>query len=353
MYYGIYDSFIFFTPDFFLEHCIFIFIIGLFFGSFLNVCIYRIPLGQSIVFPGSHCFSCGLQVSWYDNIPLLSYILLRGRCRSCKTTFSSRYFFIEFLTGVLYLLAFLRFRYSYATIFYLGFISSLIVAAFTDIDHWIIPDRISIGGFIIALIVAFFGRHIGKEMIILKADPFYGDSFIYPFLNSFVGAFAGFFILWFIGFIGSIVFKKEAMGWGAIKLFAYIGAVMGIFNTILILSLSSLLGATIGLSSILVSKFMNSKNDINLTLNSYSQPEKENSLNSNTSIDNLRNTDVSDNFIQNDNLKIDKFIKTLNEQSERKPYHQLPFGPYICLASIIILFLENKINSIFDKIFIP
>lgn len=377
MYPSFYDSLIFFTPDFFIHHCVFIFILGLFFGSFLNVCIYRIPLGQSIVFPNSHCFSCGLPISWYDNIPLLSYLILRGRCRNCESSFSSRYFFIELLTGALYFAVFFKFRYSFATLFYIGFVSSMIVATFTDIDHWIIPDRVSIGGLIISLIVALFAKWIGAALIISHADPFYGNRFYATFLNSLFGAFVGFFILWIIGIIGGIIFRKEAMGWGDIKLFAYVGAVLGAFNTILVLVISSLLGATVGISLILAKYIVNYKNNKNNIISETKKNKEEliednlSSINENNSkpeeiqnktdinINNIPANEIQTNSIQSElqinspQDKIEQIIKVLQEQKSKRSFHQLPFGPYICVAAIVLLFFEDKLNYFFNNLFLP
>jgi len=382
------ETFTFFTPAFFNEHSFIIFVIGLFWGSFLNVCIYRIPLGQSIVIPGSHCFSCGQPIAWYDNIPLVSYIILLGKCRRCNSAFSPRYFFIELLTGILFLLVFRHFKYSWATVFYIGFVSSLIIATFTDIDHWIIPDRISLGGLIVSLAFSFVGKSIGPSLVIVRADPFYGDAFYNPFLNALVGAIAGFILLWAIGLLGSFIFKKEAMGWGDIKLFAYIGSVLGVFNTILVLALSSILGATIGVSLILSSKMvqklnlekkelpdtinpsesykfsessMNSENQENKPQGSPEQPEISPPLSDENNISKISQIPQEEIFTSStdilkyssENMKIKTLIETLNQSIKKRKYHQLPYGPYICVATIFILFFEDKINHFFNTLFLP
>lgn len=334
------DTLTFFSPDFFIAHCVMIFIFGLFFGSFLNVCIYRIPLGQSIVYPGSHCFSCGLPIVWHDNIPLLSYIVLRGRCRKCGSSYSPRYFLIELLTGLLYLAIFIKFRYHVSMFFYIVFVSSLIVATFTDIDHWIIPDRISIGGFIFASVISLFALWIAPTMIIVKADPFYPYKFYHPFLNALIGAGTGFFILWFIGFVGSIIFKKEAMGWGDIKLFAYIGAVLGVFNTVLVLSLSSMIGAIFGVSAIIASK-MSGKASAGISGDNKMEEQ---------GVEQMQNQDGEE---ENSPRAVDDLLGKLKniEAAKTRSYHQLPFGPYICVAAILILFFHDKIDNIINSLF--
>jgi leader peptidase (prepilin peptidase)/N-methyltransferase len=132
-----------------------VFIFGACIGSFLNVCVYRIPLEQSVVSPGAHCFGCSSPLAWYDNIPLLSYLILRGRCRACSTQFSSRYFFIETLTGLLAVLVMYRFGLSVAGLGLFVLSAALVVVTFIDLDHQIIPDVISLPG-VVAGVVFFF-----------------------------------------------------------------------------------------------------------------------------------------------------------------------------------------------------
>ena len=125
-------------------------------GSFLNVCIVRLPLEKSIVFPGSHCVACRTPIQWYDNIPLISWIILGGRCRSCKAGISFRYWFVELLTALTFL-----FFYSYYGMQpviwpYLAMVSGFIVATFVDFEHRIIPDEVSIGGMIAGLVFSLF-----------------------------------------------------------------------------------------------------------------------------------------------------------------------------------------------------
>src|SRR3989338_8508959 len=123
-----------------------IFLFGLAIGSFLNVCIYRMPKNESIVSPGSRCISCKKPIPWYDNIPLLSYVLLRGRCRSCRAKISPRYFFVELISALCFLILFMHFRFDYIFWIYSLLASGLIVIAFIDLEFQVIPDSISIAG---------------------------------------------------------------------------------------------------------------------------------------------------------------------------------------------------------------
>jgi len=189
-------------------------------GSFLNVCIYRIPAGRSVVSPGSHC-ACGQPVAWHDNIPILSWFLLRGRARCCGRAFSFRYPFIELLTAVLFLLCWRLFPATKA-VPGMGFVSVLIVATFIDLDHMIIPDSCTLWTALAGVLLsfAFPGLH-GQHH----------EVFIVASLRSGVDALTGLFIgsalvLW-IALLAEAVLKKEAMGFGDVKFLGAIGAFIG------------------------------------------------------------------------------------------------------------------------------
>lgn len=229
----------------------FIFVFGACLGSFFNVCVYRIPLGLSLSMPPSHCYRCGRWVRWYDNIPLVSYWVLRGHCRQCGASFSIRYFLVELLTALLFTVAYLKIGLSLALVPALVFVSLLIVASFTDIDHWIIPDRISLGGGIAGVVLAMIwpvGMARGNPLAI---SIFSVPEHFGPVTHALAGVAAGFLSLWLIGKIGSILFRKEAMGFGDVKLFAMFGAFCGVENLIYILILASLIGTVVGVAGML------------------------------------------------------------------------------------------------------
>jgi leader peptidase (prepilin peptidase)/N-methyltransferase len=196
------------------------FMFGACVGSFLNVVIYRLPKGQSVVTPGSHC-GCGQPIKWHDNIPILSWLLLRGRARCCGRKFSFRYPFVELLTAVLFTLCWLRFPPAVAVCGGV-FLSCLIAATFIDLDHMIIPDVFTIGlgvtGVVLsALVPALHGQH--------------GDVFIVDSLRSGVAALQGLLIgsgvvLW-IALIAEALLRKEAMGFGDVTFVGAIGAFCG------------------------------------------------------------------------------------------------------------------------------
>lgn len=195
---------------------IIIFIFGLCTGSFLNVCIYRLPRAESIIMPGSHCPYCNNKIRWYDNIPLLSHILLKGRCRDCNVKISKKYFFVELLTAAIFLFSFNCYGISLQFFIYNLFFILLLIAAFVDMKYRIIPDEVSLGGIILGLVLSFIFPQIQNA-----------NSHFSGLLSSFIGALIGAAITYFTGLLGTFLFKKEAMGFGDVKLMAAVGAFLG------------------------------------------------------------------------------------------------------------------------------
>ena len=198
-------------------------------GSFLNVLICRIPEGQSIVFPSSHCPKCRHPIRVYDNIPLMSYLVLRGKCRDCHEKISLRYPLVEAITALMALLLFWKFGLSPQYLFSFIFTAALIVITFIDFDHQIIPDVITLPGIPLFFIVAVF---------------FMGISV----WESLLGILIGGGCLFAIAFGYEVITKREGMGGGDIKLLAMLGAFLGWKSLFFILFVSSLIGAVIGIS---------------------------------------------------------------------------------------------------------
>ena len=221
----------------------FIFVTGACIGSFLNVCIYRIPLDQSVAFPGSHCPQCKKSISWYDNIPILSYFILRGKCRSCKASFSPRYAVVEATTAILFLLIWLQYGWTVLTPIFFLVVSSLLLATFVDLDHMIIPDRVSIGGMIAGVILSTLFPVIHEQTTHLQG-----------LLTSGIGLLIGFGSLWLVSVLGRWAFKKDAMGFGDVKLLGAIGAFLGWRGVLFTIMISSLLGTVVGLAFIVGGK---------------------------------------------------------------------------------------------------
>jgi len=221
------------TP--FAIYALFAFLFGSIVGSFLNVCIYRLPKEESVVFPPSHCPHCSYQIRWYDNIPLVSYLLLRGKCRGCGSSISLQYPLVELINGVLTLLLFLRFGPSLAFAALFLFCSALVVITFIDIEHQIIPDEISLSGIVIGFILSFF----------LKG---------HSWLNSLLGILLGGGSLLLVAYVYQRITGKDGMGGGDIKLLAMMGAFLGWKAMPFIIFASSLVGSVFGISLMLLQK---------------------------------------------------------------------------------------------------
>lgn len=293
---------------------------------------------MSLSHPGSHCYRCGRPVRWYDNIPLLSYWILRGRCRQCGAAFSIRYFVVELLTALLFVLAYWRIGPTLALIPGLLFISLLIIATFTDIDHWIIPDRISIGGLFAGIALAAIwplGAAAGNplaegglvDLIWQAPRP------LAPLLNSLAGAAAGFTVMWGIGAIGSLVFRKEAMGWGDIKLFAMFGAFCGVEPLLYILILSCFAGTLAGVIGIWLGRRAARRPADPATAPWSPDAERTAEL-------------VEDHGIGGEEREAVE--RSLNSPGALGPVrHHLPFGPSLALAAVIVYLYGEAIRGWF------
>jgi len=217
---------------------LFAFIFGVVVGSFLNVCISRIPNAQSLVSPPSHCPKCKGPISFYDNVPLLSYLVLRGRCRSCLQQISSRYFFVELLMGLV--AAALYYRFGLGFEFFVGFIfvGALLVISFIDLDVRIVPDVISLPGIISGLAVSVIGYFfIGSQPSIIPSP-----------VSSVVGILVGGGFLLATAWIYEKLTGVEGMGGGDIKLLAMIGAFLGWPAIPITLYFASLVGSIVGIA---------------------------------------------------------------------------------------------------------
>lgn len=214
---------------------IFIFAMGLCIGSFLNVCIYRLPVSKSIVHPRSMCSNCGTPIASYDNIPILSYLWLRGHCRHCSAKISLRYPMVELLGGLLALGTYLKFGLTVEALIYYAFCSILLVVTFIDLDHRIIPDFITLPGIPICFAAAF-----------ALPDVTYKDAL----LGILIGGGSLFAVAW----IYNLITKKEGMGGGDIKLLAMIGAIVGWQGVLFTIFVASLVGTLAGMAVMLQSR---------------------------------------------------------------------------------------------------
>ena len=214
---------------------IFIFICGLCIGSFLNVCIYRLPASKSIVHPRSMCSNCGTLIAAYDNIPVLSYLWLKGRCRHCQIKISLRYPMVELLGGLFALGTFLKFGLTLEALIYYLFFAALLIVTFIDIDHRIIPNVITLPGIPICFAASFALPTI-------------------TYREALLGILIGGGSLFLVAWIYSLITKKEGMGGGDIKLLAMMGAIVGWQGVLFTIFLASLVGTLAGLAAMLQSR---------------------------------------------------------------------------------------------------
>jgi leader peptidase (prepilin peptidase)/N-methyltransferase len=208
---------------------------GLLFGSFLNVCIVRWPAEQSVISPRSRCPQCQSLIAWYDNIPILSWLLLGARCRRCKLPIPVRYPLVELAVGVLWGAAVWRYGVTVEALRAAVFGTLLLGIAVTDAREYIIPDQFSVGGMVIGVLLAALGGMLSWE-------------------HALLGAGAGFALLWLIAVAGTRLFGEDAMGGGDVKMMAMIGAFLGWQGVLLTLFLGALLGTIIFLPIKLMGK---------------------------------------------------------------------------------------------------
>lgn len=247
----------------------FSFMLGACVASFLNVVIWRAPRGESIVFPPSHCPKCSSRIRWWQNIPILSWLALRGKCANCKMPISPRYILIELLGALLFVAAFWKWQGSIETIFMWIWIALMIAGSFIDFDHKLLPDFTTVGGMVLGLIYGAILSYFEKSYI--------------PLMCSGIGLALGFGMLWLIRFLGTLAFKREAMGLGDVFLMGAVGALFGPISVLAVLILSSVFGSVVGLTMVALSK-----------------------------------------------ARLGKFV-------------EIPFGPYICFSCLIWMFFSTEL----------
>lgn len=216
-----------------------IFILGLTVGSFLNVCIWRLPREEQVVKGRSRCPKCSRVIRWHENIPLLSFMLLRGKCRGCKASISWTYPLVELTNGLLYGVLFWHFGLTWVSAVYMALASSLIVLSVIDWREMILPDEMTLPGIIAGLALSglFPELHGGVTL---------SQGLVW----AVYGLLAGGGTLWLAGIVGTWIFKKEAMGGGDIKLMAMVGAFIGPWNALLVnFFLAPVMGAVFGISA--------------------------------------------------------------------------------------------------------
>lgn len=259
------------------------FLLGTIVGSFLNVCVHRLPRNESVLKPRSKCPKCGHAIAWYDNIPILSWLVLRAKCRHCQAGISWRYPLVEAITGTLFLLVFLRFEYQVATPVYMALSAGLVLVTFVDFDDWTIPNEVTFPGIPIGIACSLV------EMFYPESGFYVPGPFV-PVFNSLLGALVGGGALYVLDKLSLVLLKKRGMGFGDVKLAAMLGAFFGL-GVLLIIMLASVIGSIVGVAMIAVK----------------------------------------------------------GRQTEEQEGHYLPFGPYLSLAGLIVMFLGRSIIETYQS----
>jgi leader peptidase (prepilin peptidase)/N-methyltransferase len=234
-----------------------IFVLGLAFGSFLNVCIYRLPLGLSVVTPRSACPGCKHPIAFYDNLPVLSWLILRGRCRHCQARISARYLLVELLTGVLFLACYWHFGLTLATLKYCSFGFLLLGLIFTDAETKLLPDKMTLTGLALGLLFSLLVpvNDMASQFVPgMVSLPFSSDLAVrvISLFDSLLGAALGASFIYSAGAIYLRWRGTEGMGFGDVKLMAMVGAFLGMKLTTFTIFSASLAGALFGLSTVFV-----------------------------------------------------------------------------------------------------
>ena len=219
-------------------------IFGLMIGSFLNVCIHRLPNEESVVTPRSHCVKCKKTISWYDNIPVLSYIALGGKCRFCKEKISARYLIVEIITAFIFVFLISQLGLNSVTIIYIALTCALIVATFIDFKYQIIPDEITYGGMIVGIVLSVIFPQLHNTA-----------NRLYALGSSLLGLLAGGALIYALATLGTIAFRKKlkeigeesAMGGGDVKYLAMIGAFLGWQGALFVFFIAPFFGGVVGI----------------------------------------------------------------------------------------------------------
>jgi leader peptidase (prepilin peptidase)/N-methyltransferase len=267
-------------------------------GSFLNVVIARVPVGESIVRPGSRCPTCGAPIAWHDNIPLISWLFLRARCRRCGAPISARYPLVELISAVLAVAIVRQLGPTLAAAGYFAFAASLVALAYIDLDTWLLPHQITWPLLAVGLVSPLWNRDLG-------------------WLSSLIGAAAGFGLFAAIALFGEKLLKKETMGWGDVWLLSGIGAWLGWQALLPVVLLSALQGSIVGITLIAMGRDLSKTNVPEPVSDIVNEHEQEH-----------EHASADDDWVP--------------------PKHAVPYGPFLALAALEHLLAGNRLASAWD-----
>lgn len=229
-----------------------VFLLGLIIGSFLNVCILRIPADKSIVLPASSCPKCGKAIAPYDNIPVLSWLILGGKCRNCKAKISAMYPAVELLTGLLFLACYFAFGLTLDALKWSVFSALLIVLTITDVRERILPDQVNFFGLGAGLLFSLFSKPTDGTALWLanRWFEYQPPQMVLSFVDGVLGALAGSGLLWVVRYAYYLWSGREGMGLGDIKMMALVGAFVGLWGTFFTVLIGALVGSIFGIGYI-------------------------------------------------------------------------------------------------------
>lgn len=308
-------------------------ILGLLVGSFCNVCVGRWPHGESVVSPRSRCPRCMNAIAWYDNIPLLSWLILGAKCRHCQAPISWQYPLVEAITGVLFLFVYLRFGMTLASPVYMLLAAALVVVTFQDLADWTIPDEITIPGIPIGLGLSVVAMFMGEAS---------GLRVLHPF-DAIFGMVLGFAILYGLDRLTVLVLKRPGMGFGDVKLLAMLGAFIGWQGVIGTVMLASVLGSTIGVAIILYFRFAgngaNTAESGSDDVSSAPAPSEDAAVRDDATPAAAAAAESPE--------AIRAAPEDDTEADISLGQHYLPFGPYLAVAGLIYLFYGPELLDLY------
>lgn len=278
---------------------VFSFVIGAMVGSFLNVCVYRLPKGLSVVRPRSRCPKCESPIASYDNIPILSWLILGAKCRNCKNPISWQYPLVEAITGTLFFLVYWKYGLTLASPIYMVLAASLVLVTFVDLTDWTIPNEVTFPGMPLGVVCAVIAM-VYPESGLLEVTP----------VESLLGLLIGGGVLYGLDMVSLLLMKKRGMGFGDVKLMAMLGAFFGPWGVLLTIIIASFFGSAVGITMIV--------------------------------LDRGKVTEKKGNADEDD------------DDARTPGGHYLPFGPYIVLGGIVYLFFGPEIVQAYkDYLFVP
>ena len=252
------------------------FIVGAMVGSFLNVCVYRLPKGESIVHPRSRCPKCENPIAWFDNIPMVSWLMLGAKCRHCKTPISWQYPLVEAITAALFAGVYVRFGFTIASPVYMLLSAALVLVTFVDLTDWTIPNEVTFPGIPLGFVCALVSMFVPDTNLMVLGPP------NVPIFSALLGALVGGAILYLLDKGALLVLGKRGMGFGDVKLIAMLGAFFGFPAVMMIIAVAAFSGAILGSALILLNK---------------------------------------------------------SKEGEENAGHYIPFGPYLSFGGIVVMFL--------------